>query len=80
MHNAQQQIVEPYGEPIPRLYAAKVVAFLSTDRTKAKVLRQVLEPAPGGDMPPAGLVRPSPGVVHWFLTEQAAELLTSASV
>ena len=23
-------------------------------------------------MPPAGLVRPSPGVVHWFLTAAAA--------
>ena len=59
---------------LPLINAAKVVAFLDTDETKAGVLRQVLEPAPGEDMPPAGLVRPSPGVVHWFLTKQAAKL------
>ena len=57
---------------LPLINAAKVVAFLDTDETKAGVLRQVLEPAPGEDMPPAGLVRPSPGVVHWFLTSAAA--------
>ena len=58
--------------------AAKVVAFLDTDETKAGVLRQVLEPAPGEDMPPSGLVRPSPGVVHWFLTTAAAGQLGAA--
>ncbi len=57
---------------LPLINAAKVVAFLDTDGTKAGVLRQVLEPAPGEDLPPSGLVRPSPGVVHWFLTTAAA--------
>ncbi len=57
---------------LPLINAAKVVAFLDTDETKAGVLRQVLEPTPGEDMPPAGLVLPSPGVVHWFLTVEAA--------
>ncbi len=57
---------------LPLINAAKVVAFLDTDGTKAGVLRQVLEPAPGEVMPPSGLVRPSPGVVHWFLTAAAA--------
>ncbi len=61
---------------LPLINAAKVVAFLDTDKTKAGVLRQVLEPAPGEEMPPAGLVLPSPGVVHWFLTKQAAKLLS----
>ncbi len=61
---------------LPLINAAKVVAFLDTDETKAGVLRQVLEPAPGEEMPPAGLVLPSPGVVHWFLTKQAAKLLS----
>ena len=57
---------------LPLINAAKVVAFLDTDETKAGVLRQVLEPAPGENMLPSGLVRPSPGVVHWFLTTAAA--------
>ncbi len=63
---------------LPLINAARVVAFLDTDETKAGVLRQVLEPAPGEDMPPAGLVRPSPGVVHWFLTTAAAGQLRAA--
>ncbi len=65
---------------LPLINAAKVVAFLDTDETKAGVLRQVLEPAPGEDMPPAGLVRPSPGVVHWFLTTAAAGRLRATQV
>ena len=63
---------------LPLINAAKVVAFLNTDRTKAAVFQQVLEPAPGDEVPPAGLVRPSPGVVHWFLTIEAAGRLTTA--
>ena len=63
---------------LPLINAAKVVAFLDTDETKAGVLRRVLEPAPGEDMPPSGLVRPSPGVVHWFLTESSAAQLVAA--
>ncbi len=65
---------------LPLINAAKVVAFLDTDETKAGVLRQVLEPAPGEDMPPAGLVQPSPGVVHWFLTTAAAGRLRATQV
>ncbi len=61
---------------LPLINAAKVVAFLDTDETKAGVLRQVLEPTPGEDMPPAGLLRPLKGVVHWFLTKAAAERLS----
>ena len=65
---------------LPLINAAKVVAFLDTDETKAGVLRQVLEPAPEEDMPPAGLVLPSPGVVHWFLTTAAAGRLRATQV
>ena len=61
---------------LPLINAAKVVAFLDTDETKAGVLRQVLEPTPAEDMPPAGLVNPTHGTVHWFLTKQAAKLLS----
>ena len=57
---------------LPLINAAKVVAFLDIDGTKAEVLRQVLQPAPGEDVPPSGLVRPSPGAVHWSLTAAAA--------
>jgi len=63
---------------LPLINSAKVVAFLDTGETKAEVLRQVLEPAQGEDIPPAGLVRPSPGVVHWFLTTAAAGRLRKA--
>ncbi|MCZ6789199.1 MAG: 6-phosphogluconolactonase [Chloroflexi bacterium] len=65
---------------LPLINAAKVVAFLDTDETKAEMLRQVLEPAPGEAMPPAGLVRPSAGVVHWFLTTAAAGRLRATQV
>ena len=65
---------------LPLINAAKAVAFLDTDETKAGVLRQVLEPAPGEDMPPAGLVRPPPGVVHWFITTAAAGRLRATQV
>ena len=57
---------------LPLINAARVVAFIDADETKAEVLRQVLEPAPGEDPPPAALVQPSLGVVHWFLTAPAA--------
>ena len=60
---------------LPLINAARVVAFLDADETKAEVLRRVLEPASGEDLPPAGLVQPSPGVVHWFLTTAAARRL-----
>jgi 6-phosphogluconolactonase len=65
---------------LPLINAAKVVAFLDTDKTKAGVLRQVLETAPEEDMPPAGLVRPSPGIVHWFLTTAAAGRLRATKI
>ena len=65
---------------LPLINAAKVVAFLDTDEMKAGLLRQVLEPAPEEDLPPAGSVRPSPGVVDWFLTTAAAGQLRATKV
>ena len=65
---------------LPLINAAKTVAFLDTDETKAGVLRQVLEPASGEELPPAGLVQPSRGVVHWFLTTAAAGRLRATQV
>ncbi len=49
-----------------------MVAFLDTDESKAEVLRRVLEPAPGENVLPAAMVRPTDGTVHWFLTKEAA--------
>ena len=60
---------------LPLINAAKVVAFLDTDESKAEVLRRVLEPAPGEGVLPATMVRPIQGTVHWFLTKEAASLL-----
>ncbi len=57
---------------LPLINAAKVMAILNTDKTKAGLLQQALEPKPGEDIPPAGLIRPSPGIVYWFLTKAAA--------
>ncbi len=57
--------------------AARVVAFLDTDESKAEVLRGVLEPAPQEDVLPAAMVRPTQGTVHWFLTKEAASLLAT---
>jgi len=60
---------------LPLINAARVVAFLDTDGSKAAVLRGVLEPAPQGDILPAAMVRPTEGTVHWFLTKEAASQL-----
>ncbi len=64
---------------LPLINAAKVVAFLDTDESKAEVLRGVLEPAPQEDVLPSARVRPTDGTVHWFLTKEAASLLTTKS-
>jgi 6-phosphogluconolactonase len=56
---------------IPLINAARAIAFLVTDESKAGVLRQVLKPASNEPPLPASLVRPAPGTVHWFLTAAA---------
>ncbi|MEE9198953.1 MAG: 6-phosphogluconolactonase [Dehalococcoidia bacterium] len=58
--------------------AAATVAFLVTEESKARVLKEVLEPTPGGPVRPAALVRPTSGVLHWFLTPAAASQLQEA--
>ncbi len=65
---------------LPLINAARVVAFLDTDESKAEVLRRVLEPAPREDVLPAAMVRPTDGTVHWFLTKEAARLLKRTSL
>ena len=65
---------------LPLINAARVVAFLDTDGSKADTLRWVLEPPPGEAMLPAAKVRPADGAVHWFLTEEAAGQLEKLRV
>ena len=60
---------------LPLINAAKVVAFLATDESKAEVLRGVLEPTPGEGILPTAMVRPTHGTIQWFLSEEAARLL-----
>ncbi len=60
---------------LPLINAARVVAFLDTDESKAEVLRRVLEPAPEEDVLPSAMVRPTQGIVHWFLTKEATSRL-----
>ena len=60
---------------LPLLNAAQAIVFLDSDESKAEVLRAVLEPAPGASLPPAALVQPTHGAIHWFLTGEAAKLL-----
>jgi len=60
---------------LPLINAASTVAFLVTERTKAGMLKEVLEPVPERPLPPAALVSPNSGAVHWFLTRGAASQL-----
>ena len=60
---------------LPLINAARMIAFLVTDESKAEVLRRVMEPAPGESVLPATLVRLSSDAVHWFLSQGAARLL-----
>ncbi len=60
---------------LPLINMAKNVAFLANDESKAEVLRDVLEPSQGEDTLPAAMVRPAQGMIHWFVTTDAASLL-----
>ena len=64
---------------LPLINAARIIAFLGTGESKADVLRRVLEPAPGESPLPATMVQPSSNSVHWFLTQDAAKLLSAQS-
>ena len=60
---------------VPLINAARRVVFLVADAAKAKALRQVLTPVPTEQPLPAAMVRPTPGVLHWFVTSEAAACL-----
>lgn len=65
---------------LPLINAARSIAFLVTDESKAEALSRVLQPGDGGPSLPASLVRPASGTVHWFLTRAAARRLEEVSV
>ncbi len=50
------------------------VVFLVTGENKAKVLQEVIE-NPGSQKYPAQLIQPSNSELHWFLDEEAGQLL-----
>ena len=87
-HHEEHKLVAPNWVPdlqshritftLPLINAAKTVVFLATEQDKAGLLQRVLEPAPNSDPLPAKLVRPRRGIVHWFLSEEAARQLTTA--
>jgi len=54
-----------------------LVVFVAGGRSKAAIVRQVVEgPVDGPDLP-ARLIRPARGALRWHLDEDAAELLTA---
>ncbi|NLX18323.1 MAG: 6-phosphogluconolactonase [Desulfobulbus sp.] len=60
---------------IPVLNSGKCTLFLVSGRSKAKVVRRILEPCSGESTLPARLIRPQWGELLWFLDEEAAGLL-----
>ena len=65
---------------LPLINAAKSIAFLVTDESKAEALSRVFRPGRDGPPLPAALVSPASGAVHWFLTRAAARRLEEVSV
>lgn len=63
----------------PLINAAQTIAFIVTDESKSEVIKQVLEPTSGDPILPASQVKPTSGVVHWFLTRAATRRLERRS-
>ncbi|MFQ5998315.1 MAG: 6-phosphogluconolactonase [Candidatus Bathyarchaeia archaeon] len=60
---------------LPLINLAKNVVFLATGLSKAKIVREILEPTKGETRLPAAMVRPSQGMIQWFVTNESASLL-----
>lgn len=58
---------------------ASAVAFLVSGAAKAEAVKQVIEGPLDIDRLPAQLIRPEDGELRWFLDDEAAALLTSAT-
>ena len=65
---------------LPLINAARSVAFLVTDGSKAETIREVHRPGATANPLPAAMVRPPAGSVHWFLTRAAAGQLEGTKV
>lgn len=61
---------------LPLINAARAVAFLASDGSKAEAVRKSIEPHAGETAAPAALVKPASGALHWFLTTDAAQQLS----
>ena len=62
---------------LPLINRAAAVAFLVEGAHKSKMVRRVLRPGSGEEPPPASLVQPTGGELHWFLDAAAAHLTTT---
>ncbi len=65
---------------LPLINAARAVAFLATDGSKADALKKVLHSPSGNPLPPAALVCPVSENVHWFLTKAVAARIEGVGV
>ncbi len=57
---------------LPLINASRRAAILATGEAKAAMVQRAIEPALRGPDIPAGLVAPSKGSLHWFLSQDAA--------
>jgi len=62
----------------PLLNQAALVVFLVAGRTKARVLRDILEDTRHRPPFPAQLIRPQTGDLRWFVDREAASMLGDA--
>ena len=60
---------------VPVLNQARLVAFMVSGAGKAAMLRQVLTDPPAEVVPPARLISPQAGEIHWLVDSAAASLL-----
>ena len=62
---------------LPLINAARRAVFLAAGESKAAMVRQAIEPGLREPGVPAGLVAPTKGSLHWFLSQDAAAELRS---
>lgn len=61
---------------VPLINAARTIVFLVSGASKAEAIRHVLRGPRNPRLFPAQLVKPSQGVVHWFVDDEAARGLS----